>query len=378
MCLTFGRTPWSVRKICKNGELMNQLKVYDHCGDGFTAVSNRFLDEYMPKANGEFVKIYLYLLRAAKLPGCSLSFSVIADTFDCTENDVERAVRYWSKQHLIRLDTDPDRQITSLTLLPFLSTQPEKTDSHTSSPADEITGKKEDTEHKIPLSPAQYTLTPDMVKELRQKEDVMQLLFIAEQYLGKTLSPSEISRILYFYQELHFSADLIEYLIEYCVSKGSKSIRYMEKVALAWAQAGITTVEMAKQETTTYNRKYFPILKAFGIRNRNPVSREIADMDRWLDEYGFSQELIAEACARTIAQTGQPSFSYAEGILSKWKAQNVRTLQDVRALDEQHRQKQKTSARDASAQKSSAPNRFNNFHQREYDYAKLEQQLLNQ
>lgn len=98
---------------------MNQLKVYDHCGDGFTAVSNRFLDEYMPKANGEFVKIYLYLLRAAKLPGCSLSFSVIADTFDCTENDVERAVRYWSKQHLIRLDTDPDRQITSLTLLPF-------------------------------------------------------------------------------------------------------------------------------------------------------------------------------------------------------------------------------------------------------------------
>lgn len=68
-----------------------------------------------------------------------------------------------------------------------------------------------------------------MVKELRQKEDVMQLLFIAEQYLGKTLSPSEISRILYFYQELHFSADLIEYLIEYCVSKGSKSIRYMEK-----------------------------------------------------------------------------------------------------------------------------------------------------
>ena len=147
---------------------------------------------------------YIYiLLRAAKLPGCSLSFSVIADTFDCTENDVERAVRYWSKQHLIRLDTDPDRQITSLTLLPFLSTQPEKTDSHTSSPADEITGKKEDAEHKIPLSPAQYTLTPDMVKELRQKEDVMQLLFIAEQYLGKTLSPSEISRILYFYQELH-------------------------------------------------------------------------------------------------------------------------------------------------------------------------------
>ena len=374
MCLTFGRTPWSVRKICKNGELMNQLKVYDHCGDGFTAVSNRFLDEYMPKANGEFVKIYLYLLRAAKLPGCSLSFSVIADTFDCTENDVERAVRYWSKQHLIRLDTDPDRQITSLTLLPFLSTQPEKTDSHTSSPADEITGKKEDTEHKIPLSPAQYTLTPDMVKELRQKEDVMQLLFIAEQYLGKTLSPSEISRILYFYQELHFSADLIEYLIEYCVSKGSKSIRYMEKVALAWAQASITTVEMAKQETNTFHKEYFTVLKAFGISSRNPVDSEIRLIDHWRKDYGFSTDIILEACSRTVSQTGKASFQYADGILSSWYQKGVKTFSDIERLDADHRERREKRSARTSPVKSA--NKFNNFHQRDYNFSDLERQLL--
>ena len=240
----------------------------------------------------------------------------------------------------------------------------------------EVSASASGEEIQTPAKPKQ--LSSGRIQALKQNEDIRQLLFLSEQYLGRTLSLGDISRILYFYDELHFSAELLEYLVEYCVSKGSTSLHYIEKVGLAWHEAGITTVEMAKQETTTYNRKYFPILKAFGIRNRNPVSREIADMDRWLDEYGFSQELIAEACARTIAQTGQPSFSYAEGILSKWKAQNVRTLQDVRALDEQHRQKQKTSARDASAQKSSAPNRFNNFHQREYDYAKLEQQLLNQ
>ena len=59
--------------------------------------------------------------------------------------------------------------------------------------------------------------------------------FVAEQYLGKALSPIEINKLLYFYDELHFSTDLMEYLIEYCVSKGSHSIRYIETVALSWA-----------------------------------------------------------------------------------------------------------------------------------------------
>lgn len=350
---------------------MNQLKVYNHCGDGFTAVSNRFLDEYMPKANGEFVKIYLYLLRAVDIPGCSLSFSVIADTFDCTENDVERAVRYWSKQHLIRLDTDPDRQITSLTLLPLPPRQTAAADS------DAPAGSAKETkpaENKVPLSPAQYVLTPDEVKELRRKEDVMQLLFIAEQYLGKTLSPSEISRILYFYQELHFSADLIEYLIEYCVSKGSKSIRYMEKVALSWAQAGITTVEMAKQETNTFHREYFTVLKAFGISSRNPVESEIHLIDRWRKDYGFTTDIILEACSRTVSQTGKASFQYADGILTSWYQKGVKTFSDIERLDADHRERREKRSARTSPVKSA--NKFNNFHQRDYNFSDLERQLL--
>ena len=354
---------------------MHTFTLQDERSAQVTAVPDLFLDYYMPSANGEFVKVYLYLLRAAGCREVNVSLSSIADFFFCTETDVIRALRYWEKAGLLALSFDDGGIVTNIRLLP-LTVPGQTANVPESAGKTEVSASASGEEIQTPAKPKQ--LSSGRIQALKQNEDIRQLLFLSEQYLGRTLSPGDISRILYFYDEHHFSAELLEYLVEYCVSKGSTSLHYIEKVGLAWHEAGITTVEMAKQETTTYNRKYFPILKAFGIRNRNPVSREIADMDRWLDEYGFSQELIAEACARTIAQTGQPSFSYAEGILSKWKAQNVRTLQDVRALDEQHRQKQKTSARDASAQKSSAPNRFNNFHQREYDYAKLEQQLLNQ
>ncbi|MGI6007002.1 MAG: DnaD domain protein [Ruminococcus sp.] len=349
---------------------MNQLKVYNHCGDGFTAISNRFLDDYMPKANGEFVKIYLFLLRAVNGSGSSLSLSSIADTFDCTENDVERALRYWSKQHLIQIATDSLDQITELTLLP-LPASGRDINTVLSSKTPEAAAAPQ---NNVPLSPSQYVLTPDTVKELRQKEDVMQLLFIAEQYLGKTLSSTETARILYFYQELHFSADLIEYLIEYCVSKGSKSIRYMEKVALSWAESGITTVEMAKQETNTFHKEYFTVLKAFGISNRNPVESEIKMINHWRKDYGFTTDIILEACSRTVSQTGKSSFQYADGILNSWNQKGVKSFSDISRLDADYREKREKHTVKPSPSKTS--NRFNNFHQRDYNFSDLERQLL--
>ena len=59
---------------------------------------------------------------------------------------------------------------------------------------------------------------------LQGEQDIKQLLLIAESYLGHSLSPTEMSSILYYYDSLHFNFELIEYLIEYCISRGTKSL----------------------------------------------------------------------------------------------------------------------------------------------------------
>lgn len=212
-------------------------------------------------------------------------------------------------------------------------------------------------------------------------EDIVQLLYIAEQYLGKTLSATEMQKILFFYDGLGLSADLIEYLIEYCVSRNHKSIRYIETVATAWAQEGITSVEEAKKSSSRYNKEYFSILKALGITNRNPVETEITLMDTWLKTYGFSIEIIQEACNRTVLQTGQASFQYADKILEGWKKKEVRNLEDIRSLDDQHKKRSQSSRKTAATrqtQGSASGNRFNNFQQREYNFDEYEKHLLNQ
>ena len=367
-----------------------------------TVLSNVFIDRFMPRAGGEFVKVYIYLLRMLGSPQEAFVLSQMADSLLCTEGDILRALKYWENEKLVSLIYEGNA-LTGITLLtPWnkadeisvnaeqdfpvqenplsnlenaaaVSSQdtafpvPDRTGSSSSSPAPS---------KPLSLSESRH-LTPDRVKELKQNEDIVQLLYIAEQYLGKTLTPTETRKILFFYDELHMSVDLIDYLIEYCVGRDHRSIRYIETVAMAWKEEGITTVEMAKDSTSRYSKEYFTVLKAMGITNRNPADTEIALINTWTKEYGFTMDLIQEACSRTVLQTGQPSFPYADKILQSWSKKKIRTLEDVRLQDAQHQKRKLEKAAKTPAPLPKATNRFNNFHQRDYDFAEYEKKLLN-
>jgi DnaD/phage-associated family protein len=357
-----------------------------------TILSNTFIDNYMPEANGEFVKVYIYLLRSLSNAPVSFSLEQMADRLLCTERDILRALKYWAKQELLVLDfTDSDKLCGIALLSPDKHTENAssvsasvETVSTVEQPAIQAaSAPSAAVEPSVPTGKAssdkKQELTPERIRELKQNEEIIQILYIAEQYLGKTLSPTESQKLLFFYDGLGLSADLIEYLLEYCVSHNHKSIRYIEKVAIAWAEEGITTVEQAKRSNSRYNKEYFTILKALGITNRNPVETEITLMDTWLKTYCFSMEIIQEACNRTVLQTGQASFQYTDKILEGWKKKEVKTLDDIRSLDDAH-QKRRQSKK-AASRKPAAPasnNRFNNFEQREYDFSEYEKHLLNQ
>ena len=98
---------------------MHTFTLQDERSAQVTAVPDLFLDYYMPSANGEFVKVYLYLLRAAGCREVNVSLSSIADFFFCTETDVIRALRYWEKAGLLALSFDDGGIVTNIRLLPL-------------------------------------------------------------------------------------------------------------------------------------------------------------------------------------------------------------------------------------------------------------------
>ena len=332
---------------------MGKITLHSDSTTSATSVSNIFIDEYMTDANGEFVKIYLYLLRLMNAPEAAFSISSIADRFEHTEKDIRRALSYWERMHLLRLEYDSQNNLTGVYLL------------------DSVPSATKD------AAPARKSYTADDILAFTQSEDATELLFITERYLGRTLTPTDTDTILYFYDRLGFSTDLIEYLVEYCVSKGHTSIRYIEKVALRWAEDGITSVEQAKQASNLHNQTYFTVMRALGITGRNLVPAETAFIDKWKNTYGFSSELISEACQRTIQATHQPSFEYTDSILTNWLKKDVKSPADIARLDAEFQSRKKpSSTANAASANTTAKNKFNNFEQRSYDYNEMERMLL--
>lgn len=379
---------------------MSILKITNQMNFSVTSVPNTFVDEFMSRANGEFVKVYLYLLRMVS-GNQDVSVCGIADFLNHTEKDVIRALKYWEQQGLLNLTFSDSKELLNIAILSPVSEAasvsaisatvektsrqdnpdiPESTASRRTASAnpfeseDTVTAEHYDTKPEKEQTggiPKKHTYSPAELEKFLCKDDIMEILFVAEKYIGKTLSPTDTNSILFIYDELGFSGELIEYLIEYCVNNSHKSFRYIEKVAISWAESGIKTLEQAKSGTDNYIKTCYPVLKAFGISGRNPGKSEKDFIVKWTTSYGFSMDIIVDACNRTIQNIHQPSFEYADKILSNWSKNGIHSLSDIQKLDTEHKKNA-----NASKQPQSSGNSFNDFSQRTYDYTALEQKIL--
>lgn len=397
---------------------MTAINISSDIATSFTTVSDIFIDQYMPKANGEFVKVYLYLLRATGSGAGIATISEIADHFSNTEADIIRALNYWASEGILQLQSGADGQIMGINLCSLSVSGMQAAQSNIQSAVadnaaqnnlqnsvvnnaaqnistanirmqDSVVEKlKSQTTDKAASSQMEYTL--DEIKEFRKNPDISELFFIIETYLKHTLSSTDTNMVLYWLDELHFSTDLVEYLVEYCITKGHSSLRYMNKVALGWADAGIKTVDQAKDDAAAHSQIYYSVMKALGITGRNLVDSEVSLINKWVGEYGFDIELVKAACSKTISAIQKPSFEYTDSILANWRKKDVHTLKDVEVLDANFAKANKASATGSSqstnatngsskpkSNNSSSKNKFNNFNQRNNDYDKLEKLFLN-
>ena len=347
---------------------MSHLTIYQDNYINSTVISNRFIDEYMEAANDAQLKIYLYLIRmmSARL---STSISDIADKFNYTEKDVMRALKYWEKKQLLTLEYDENKTVTGIHLMDFapLPMAP------TAAPVPTVSMSAPSVlASVVPISSKENTYvkpnyTLDELKAFKSDEATSRLLFVTEQYLKKTLSPNEVRTILFISDKLGFSEDLIDYLIQYCVDREKKDLRYIEKVAISWAQQGITTPKQAARLANKYEKPVYEIMRALG-KNNAPTQTEVSYIMRWMKEYGFTTDVIFIACERTVLATDKHRFEYADSILSSWYKSGVHHKNDIQSLDENYHNT-KTS-------KTVSNNKFNQFKQNTYDFDILEQELL--
>ena len=182
---------------------MSSINVTTTYPTGGTLLPNAFVDYYMIKANGEYVKVYIYLLRMVS-NGQKFNISCLADLLELTERDICRALKYWKKENLLDLVMDGG-EIRSIKLLPVSTAltidaddlmEPEKEEPAKIPAKETTTGTPA---AKAKAVPALRTLTPSQLAQKNKDDKFSYLIYIAEMYIGRPLTANDLQEKLPLY-----------------------------------------------------------------------------------------------------------------------------------------------------------------------------------
>ena len=298
-------------------------------------LTKAFIEQELPAAPPLYVSVYLMTLATGG------TAAEVAAKLGATETDVLYAWGYWKGKGYLQ-EKEP---------------------------------KQEKAEQPRLLSSERPDYTPAELAQVGKHPDVMRMYQSAQQKLGKMLNHNDMSLLFSLHDWLGLPFDVIDLLLSYCAANGHTGMRYVEKVAIGWAEEGITTEDQAVEYIEMRRTGFRTILKAFG-QNRLPVATEETYMKKWLQEYKLPVDVVKLACERTVLQTGKASFAYADKILENWRNADVKSAADVEELDKAFAAKKVQSAPAEKPAAQTNPrqkqNRFINYTQSEWDFAELE------
>lgn len=315
------------------------FKIIDN-NDFSTPISNIFIDEYLPYADGNFVKVYIYGLKQALYNG-NINSESMSKKLSLLETDIVKAWNYWQEKGLLKY-TKNDNAID----VHFINLS----------------------SYNIHSKSAFYT--PDKI-DLKMNNPLVKDMFDnIQKLLGKTLSQMEISMYISWLEEYLFSPEVVMLLIEYCKSKNKTDTRYLEKVALNWHNLNIKTIDDAQKQIKKHEEKYNKyrlVLDFLGLKENDLMKPQQEFLDKWFEKWQFNIELVLEACRICSIKFNEPNFNYIDGILSNWYEGGIKSLKD---LEKQENKKTKSS-------KIKVPvTTFNSYEQRSYNIKELENTLL--
>ena len=258
-----------------------------------TPVDNLFLSEFMPDADGDAVKVYLYGLMQCRFP--SMGDVAISEALNLPEGTVRTALVYWQSKGLVRILKDEPLEVEYLTV----------------------------------EQPAVTTAVP-----LKYQAFVRAL---NELIAPRRFNMNELGHIYDCLETFHLEEKTVLELVSHCMEEKGRNVRiqYIVTVGKSWADAGIFTYEQARTyiaNATVRKHGATMVLRRWNKR-RSPTLDEMALYDRWVKEWGFDDEAILAVCPR-LTNTSSPSFEALGDRLRELYEQNKVKAADIRADSE--------------------------------------------
>lgn len=275
-----------------------------------TEVENLFINEIMPDAPGDYVKIYLFCLMYAEQE-VSISMSEILNILDIDRETLDEAWNYWEKNGVVRClpSEDGDENDYSVEFIDQIES---------------LYGMKKRQKANEDLSPEKEA--EEALSEADRALvdlDLQGVLREMESGLGRTLSRKEIDSVVTSLKENLVKPDVMSYAIDYCLQMDKRNVNYICKVAENWTTRGCTTMDDVKELLATEGKRwtyYRLVFREMGF-SRTPAPGDIEIMDSWLDDMGYTQDQVLQTC-RDHAGMQNPSLKYINAVLRNRMLEN--------------------------------------------------------
>ena len=254
-----------------------------------TPIENIFINEYLPEAPGDFVKVYIYGYMYATL-GENISDKAIAEQLGITEETLNEAWEYWQDMGAVTLGPGIGGRTVNFVNQKEL-----------------LYGRQQ--------AAAGGNGEPEGANMLTEFFDEL------EHAVGNPMSSTDVASVLSWINDENIAPDVIVYTAEYCAQRGKTNLKYISKVLHSWTDEGLTTLEQVREraeETDERHKIYRRVLKALGFR-RNATEEEMKLMDSWIDDMGFNIDQILKAVGETSG-ISNPNFKYVNSVLENWKS----------------------------------------------------------
>lgn len=194
-------------------------------------------------------------------------------------------------------------------------------------------------------------------------DDELKYLFSEIQcLLSREVTTAQMCTLVWLHDTYGLPASVILMAVQYSINEGRKNFSYIEKVCVDWAENDVVDVPSAERRL---NQLYLSktawkiVCSAFGIDDRRPSAKESKFADRWVNEYGFTKQMLKLAYDRTIDSIGKLNFTYIGKILDKWHADGITKAEQL--SDGSDKKPKDSKKSDTSYDINKIKSQFNDF-----------------
>ena len=264
--------------------------------DGYTIIDNTFLNEFLPQATGDDIKVYLYGLTLCSNPNIEdNTLDTMSLVLSLTKEQVITSFEYWQETGLVQIVSTNPFEIRYL---------PVKTNSGSS----KIRNKEKYSDFN------------------KQMNSVIS---------GRMITPVEFNAYYSLIETYHFEPEALVLIASYCTKIKSTNINYpyILAVARSFANDGFKTCETIEQkflEQEKSSQEIKQVLSALGLKREADIDERNLYL-KWTKHFGFAHGTIIEI-AKSLKKKG--GFSKLDALLSKYFEQKLLSLEDISAFSE--------------------------------------------